>query len=151
MTQETAVPAVEDDTPSVFDIFETDRSAEEDGKWFDIFGDRGDGEIKIRGFSSKTSVNCRRRLEAKYRKHMKADGSYATDVTQAMIEEQLAEAIIVDWRGRSWKTAEGPLKFSSDAALLILKRAPHLRNKISVLAGDLDAFRTADQDAAIKN
>lgn len=141
----------EDDTPGVFDVFETDRNAEEEGKWFDVFGDRGDGEIKLRGFASKASINCRRRLEAKYRRNMKTDGNYPQEITQRMIEEQLAEAIIMDWRGKSWKTKEGPLKFSPDAALMILKRAPHLRNKISVLAGDMDAFRTADQEAAIKN
>jgi hypothetical protein len=155
MTQDPAndaAPAVEeDDTPSVFDIFETDTAAEEEGKWFDIFGDKSKGEIKLRGFACLKSINVRRRLETKYRRLARGDGSYPDDVQKKMMDEQIAEAIIVDWRGPAWRTKEGPIAYSKESALSIIQKATHLRNRVAQIAGDLDRFRHAEQVDAVKN
>lgn len=150
-TPTVAADAVDEDM-CVFDIFETDTSAEEDGRWFDIFGDKSKGEIKIRSFGSKASLNVRRRLEARYRRQMKGDGTYPVEVMQKIVEEQIAHSIVVDWRGPAWRNRDGsPLPFSPATVLALVQKAPHLRNKIASLAGDMDAFRAADQEAIVKN
>lgn len=160
-TQDTAAAAPEvaaDAQPesgnmSVFDMFETDTAAEEEGRWFnDYFGDRAKGDIKLRGFTSKQSITVRRRLEALYRRHMKPDGSYPQDVSQKMANQQLAEAIIVDWRGPAFRDKDGvALPYSMASALSLLERMPHFRNRVVASAGDLDGFRVAAQADTEKN
>lgn len=137
---------------SVFDVFETDSSAEESGRWFDLFGDRGDGEIRLRGFTSKASMNTRKRLEAVFRRQQSADGSYSTEVMNVIICQQLADAIIVDWRGKAWREKDGtPLPFSKENALRLVTLSTYLRNRVAALAGDMDSFRYAAQEEITKN
>lgn len=138
---------------SVFDIFETDTSDEENGRWFNnYFGDRAQGDIKLRAFSSKASVAVRRRLEVHYRRHMQADGSYPQDVAQKMVTEQLAQAIVVDWRGKAFRSKDGQaIPFSVDAVRQLMERMPHFRNRIVSSAAEMDNYRTAAQDTIAKN
>lgn len=137
---------------SVFDVYETDSAAEETGRWFDLLGEKGKGEIKLRGFASKPSLAARRRLEATFRRHMGADGSYPIEIMHEMTTRQLAEGIIVDWRGPAWRGKDGvAMPYSPASALDLMTRVPHLRMKIASLAGDLDTFRFKDQEAVTKN
>lgn len=150
-----AVDAVEPvvESPSIFDLYETDSTAEEEGRWIlNYFGDRAQGDIKLRGFSSKASIACRRRLDTLFRRHARADGTYPMDIANQMANEQLAQAIIVDWRGPAFRDKAGKaIPFSPAAALEILKKMPHLRNRIAGSAGEMDNFRVAEQAAAEKN
>lgn len=138
---------------SVFDMYETDTTDEENGRWFNnYFGERAQGDIKIRAFASKPSIAVRRRLEALYRRHMLPDGSYPQDVSQKMVTEQLSQAIIVDWRGNAFRGKDGqPIPFSVDAAKKLLEKMPHFRNRIVQSAAEMDNFRAVAQDQIVKN
>jgi hypothetical protein len=152
-------PGLEDDIlplnpiTSIFDLFHTDRVAEEDGKWFaNYFGDKAEGDIRLRGFSSKASMTVRRRLEAQYRHLLRADGQFPIEVIHKIMTAQIAEAIVVDWRGPIFTDRQGTaLKCTPDVVLKLLTESPRLRDKIANTAGDMDAFRASNEGAAIKN
>lgn len=144
----------DDEGLSIYGVFETDTSAEEEGRWFNLAGYErpGELEIKLRGFRCKTSTNVNRRLQSLYRRHAAADGSYPIDVIQKIMQQQLADCNIVDWRGKGWRRKDGsPLVYSRDAALQLVTDIPAFRDKCASLCSDLDAFRIAEQDAAVKN
>lgn len=139
---------------SIFDLFSTDRIAEEDGKWFlNYFGDRAPGnDIKLRGFNSKVSLTVRRRLEAQYRHQVKTDGTFPLDVAQKILTLQLAEAIVIDFRGPIFQDRDGtPLKCDPATVLRLLTAMPALRNMLSGTASSTDQFRAAAQEDATKN
>jgi hypothetical protein len=125
---------------SIFDICETDDEASENGKWFkDIFFPDDGVEIKLRRFSSQKSVNYRTLLLKKYARHAKND-QFPPEIDQRMMIEQLAAAIIVDWKGiRDREGKEIP--YSQPAALQLCKmldfRAPLIQRAMS-----MDGFRT---------
>lgn len=151
-TPETPVAAEADLGLSIYDMFETDTSAEETGRWFDIFGERADGWIQLRALSSKLSLSVHRRLAAQFRRQMGADGNYPIDVQMTMLTRQLAEGVIMDWKGKAWRDKSGaPLAYSPANALTVMTDMPHIRTKVVNLAADLDSFRHADKAAAVGN
>src|SRR6516162_4277774 len=84
---------------SIFDIAETDTEAEESGKWFnDIFEDGTGVNVKLRRFTSKTSIKVRQKLEAPYRRKLKS-GKLPDEVNAQLMINQLSEGVIVDWAG----------------------------------------------------
>lgn len=149
----TILPAAE--TVSIFDLFSSDPVLEEDGKWFiNYFGDKAPGhDVKLRAFSSKSALGVRRRLEAQCRHLVLADGTYPTEVLQKMITVQLCEAIVVDWRGALFVEDDGvtPLPCTPDNVLRLLTKSPALRNRFTGTGNDLDQFRAAVQQDAVKN
>lgn len=146
-----AADAAADLGESVFDIYETDTSAEENGRWFDLFGDRADGRVQLRALSSKVSLSAGRRLQTQYRRHMGADGNYPIDIQQIMLCRQLAEGVIMNWSGKAWHKNGVPIVYSPAAALDVVTTMPHMRLKLVNLSADLDAFRHADKEAAVGN
>lgn len=138
---------------SIFDLFATDRVSEEDGKWFiNYFGEKAEGDIKLRGFSSKASLTVRRRLEAQFRHLLRADGTFPVDVIHKLITTQIAESIVVDWRGPIFKYRDGTdLKCTPETVLKLLTESPRLRDRIAGTAGDMDQFRAAITADAVKN
>jgi hypothetical protein len=139
---------------SLTDMFETDPAAEESGRWFNKFmGEHVDLDVKIRSFGSAASVAVARRMQALYSRLMSADGSYPVDVQVKITCQQMAEAVIVDWRGKDWRmdSKSEPMVFSQENALIVLTRFKPIRNRIAVLANNYDAFRTMDEEATTKN
>lgn len=151
-TPDTPVDAEADLGLSIYDMFETDTAAEEDGRWFDIFGERADGWVQLRALSSKVSLSVSRRLSAQFRRQMGADGNYPMDVQLIMLTRQMAEGVIMNWRGTAWRDKNGaPLPYSPANALMVMTDMPHIRTKVVNLAADLDSFRHADKAAAVGN
>lgn len=134
------------------DMFETDPAAEETGRWFDKFmGEHADLDVKLRGFSSHAAVAVNRRMSALYSRLMQPDGSYPIDIQVKIICQQLAESIIVDWRGNDWRMDGAALTFSQENALAVVTRFKPIRARIMTLAGNFDSFRVLEQAAIIKN
>lgn len=139
---------------SLTDMFEMDPAAEEGGRWFNKFmGEHADLDVKIRSFGSTASVAVARRMQALYSRLMQADGSYPVDIQVKITCQQMAEAVIVDWRGNDWRLDNNSphLTFSQENALIVLTRFKPIRNRIAILANNYDAFRTMDQEATTKN
>lgn len=135
---------------SIYDAFQTDMDAEQEGKWFyDILGDESGIDVKLRRFTSKASIKARQRITTLYRKFAKKN-KFSDEMQDKIITEQMAEAIVVDWKGVL--DSDGTeIPYSKDAALLLLTKLPNLRIALMQMAIDMDNFRTEAEEAALGN
>lgn len=144
----------EDDGISIFDLCETDTAAEEEGRWFvDIFGDGSNIDVKLRRLMSTASQTVRRRLDKGYRKYIK-NGVYIDDeIALRVLNEQVAEAVLIDWRGvkvrENGKLVDLP--YSKENALMLLSRLRHFRDGVVLMSQNLDNFRVEERADTEKN
>lgn len=154
-TDTTTVPTdvIENDKPprlSIFDICETDTTAEEEGRWFnDIFDDETGIDVKLRRLTSKKSLAVRRRLEKQYRSKA-VKGKFPEEVAIQITVEQVAEAVIVGWKGIVDRDGS-VIPFSKENALRLMQALPAFRDLIIMKANALDNFRIEDRAEAEKN
>src|SRR5688572_25956454 len=75
--------------------YATNKNLEESGVWVDY----GDGvEVQIRRMNSAKSRETRRRLEKPYTKGFRGQ-DMPESLQEELLNRQLAEAIVVDWKG----------------------------------------------------
>lgn len=125
---------------SIFDLCETDDALSEDGKWFsDIFAP-GDGiSIKLRRMTSRRSVNYRTVLMKKYQRYQKK-GEFPPEIDERMMIEQLAEVIIVDWKGIRGRDGK-EIPYTKQMAVQLCKMSD-FRLPLIQLAAAGDSFRS---------
>ena len=136
---------------SLYDLCETDVEAEENGRWFkDIFGDGSDINVKLRRFTSKASIDVRRRLEKQYKPKQNSRGEYSEEVGTQILCDQVAGAIIVDWenvRGRDRQLL--PFTYANARKLLMDLRV--FRETVVIMSNAMDNFRLEQSEDAEKN
>lgn len=146
----TETPDKVENVISIFDICETDTTAEEEGRWFrDIFADGSNVDVKLRRLTSQTSMNARRQLEKGYRAARK-NGEYPQEIKIKILIEQIAAAVLIDWSG-IFDRSKVEMPYSKETALALLTRLPAFRDTIVAMASNLDNFRIEDKEAAAKN
>lgn len=133
---------------SIFDIYETDVSAEEDGKWFENFKETGI-DLKIARFQSKRSIKAREKHEAAYRRFQKK-GKLPEEIAEKVIVEQMADAILLDWRKMPDRDG-AEIVYSRAAAAMLLTKLPNFRLDIIQTAVDMDNYRVEDKKATLGN
>jgi len=140
---------------SIFDLCETDTTAEEDGRWFnDIFADGTNIDVKLRRLMSTASQQVRRRLDKGNRKAMRNGVYVDDDVAIKVLIEQMAEAVLIDWRGVKVRDADGKLvelEYSRANAVMLLTKLRHFRETIIVMSQNLDNFRIEERKDIVKN
>lgn len=142
---------IEERKLSIFDICETDTVAEENGRWFnDVFEDTSGIDVKLRRMTSKASMEARRRLDKQYRGKMNKKGEYDMDFGMKVLVEQMAEGVIVDWRGIYDRDGK-EIKFSKEKAIELMTKLPTFRDTILINAQELDNFRIEEREDAEKN
>lgn len=136
------------------DLFGTDADAEEDGRWFFIGPYM---EIKLRRFTCKISRKVRTKLEKPYRRGGFRGKELPEELAEAITIKQMAQAIIVDWRGKNWKTDPDKkgnrrkIEYSQEMAQQLLDASMDFRNQVATLAFDMDGYRVEDKEETAKN
>lgn len=144
------VPEDEEDfVPSIFDQYETDQDAEENGKWFrDV---RPGISLKLRRATSRKAMEARRRVIQRYRKLAK-DGQFSKEIQDQILIHTMAEGVIVDWEGAAFRMPDNsPLPYSRKNAIYVLSKARGMRDEIVAIATDMDNFRVEAQEAVAGN
>jgi hypothetical protein len=137
-------------TLSIFDLLETDTSDEENGKWFtDILGDGTNIDLKLRRFQSRHAIKTRETLSKPYLVGHKKKTPLPEQVLEHILNAQIAQSILVDWRGVNSK--DGPIPFSAEVALPIVKRLTEFRAKIIELALGRDGYLMSNREEVEKN
>lgn len=127
--------------PSIFDMFSTDRDAEQNGKWFTL---APGVEMRIRRFKSQHTTRTRERLEKPFER-LRKNGNLPTDIMEKIVHQTLCESTIVDWRGDAIVDQQGnPMPFSAAAADDLLTALPELRDEVTSMALRMDNFRVED-------
>jgi hypothetical protein len=141
---------LEDDGVNIFDLFETDVDAEENGKWFeDIMQDGSNLGIKVRCMTSQAAIKNLTRLMAQNKKHM-VKGKLPEEIDKKILIQHLASTILIGWKGVKGKDNK-PIPYSTEAAELILTKLPRFREAVVRLAQQLDAFKAETQDEVAGN
>lgn len=147
----------EDEGFSIFDLCETDASAEEEGRWFkNIYGNDTNIHVKLRRMTAKKSLEARRRLEKGYRKYVR-EGVWPDDIMERIMVEQMAEAVLIDWENiKVPEMVDGKkvlveLPYSKEAAKMLLTKLPNFRLAIAMMASDIDNFRIEEKAVLEKN
>lgn len=128
--------------------YSTDKTAEEDGQWVDF----GDGiEVKLRRLNSVKSRDTRRKLEKPYAKQFR-NQDMPDSVSEMILNNQLAKAIVVDWKGIPDPEDESkPLPCTEENVLKIVQDYPDFREEILQASMERATFQKEELAAAEKN
>lgn len=137
--------SVEVVTPkSIFEVYETNLTEEEEGRWFNNIIPGAD--FKLRRFTAKAVQSVRNKLQLAFSKHAdKKTGEYPEHISARIVNEQMG-AIIVGWRGPAIVDRDGePLVYTPDAAKALMEQLPNLRTQLLMISMDMANFRTAER------
>lgn len=132
---------------SIYDIFASNETEAEDGKWFQ-FSDTI--EIKIRRFDSKISRKVHETLHAPYQRTLKYGGVLPQDVQDELAIQHLVRGVVADWKG--FTDREGnEIAFSVAAAEKVMRELPDLKNAIAALSVDVKNYREEAKKEVLGN
>lgn len=135
---------------SVFNLYGTDASLVENGKWFRNF--QGTGiDLKIARFTSKRAHKARQAAEAQYRRAVgKMSGPLPDEINEKIGVEAMATGILLDWDNIYGEGGE-KLAYSVPNARMVLARLSELRIAIAQVSLDMDQFRKAEAEETLGN
>jgi hypothetical protein len=126
------------------DRYKTDRKLEEEGVWVDF----GDGvEVKLRRLNSAKSKEVRRKLEKPYEKQYRNGREYPDSLQETLMNKQLAEAIVVDWKGIPELNEQGePIEgkdmvCTPDNVIRMVSQFPDFREEITTASLERATFQ----------
>lgn len=123
---------------SIFELYETDADAEENGKWFDEFG--GKIKFKIRRYSSAASRKAREVIHRPLLRTYKTFDKIPEDLGDTATVKHLAEAIVVGWEG-IYDRQGNEMAYSKEAALDLFTKLPDLAKQLVLLSINMDSFK----------
>lgn len=133
---------------SIFDLYETDDNAEEDGKWFSEFGP--EIQLKLRRFSSAKSRKVRDSLFKGPLKVYKTAEKIPTSLSEELTARHLAEGIVVDWKG-VYDRDGNEIPFSPDRAADLFLKLKDFATEVILVAVNMDNFRKEKVDEIVGN
>lgn len=135
---------------SIFDTLAVDPKVVEDGRWFEnVLGDRDEEnldeypgiDLKLRRLTSKFATKARMRAEKDRRHGPNRAGALSTEDAEAILIEQLANGVIVDWRGVVARDGNA-IQFTPEVAREVLTALPDFRFVVLALSNDLTNFKS---------
>lgn len=138
---ENAKPAVR----SLFDLYETDLTEEEEGRWFTEIAPGA--EFKLRRFTAKAVQNYRAKLQQAFSKYADKKGVFPDHIAERIVNEQMS-VVVADWRGEAITDREGnPLLYSAENVKALMKQLPNLQLQLLMISMDMANFRTEERKA----
>lgn len=129
---------------SIFDLYETNRESEEDGKWFDEeFGP--EVKLKLRRYNAKVPRLARDKAFKPHLKAYKTFDKIPEDVSVPLTNKLLAETIVVDWKG-IFDRDGNEIPFSKEAALDLFTKLPDFATAVILVSVNADNYRAEDKD-----
>lgn len=134
--------------PTFLERYQTNKHLEEDGVWVDY----ADGlEVKIRRMNSTKSREIRRKLEKPYTKGFRGQ-DMPDSLQEELLNKQLAEAIVVDWKGvPDPKDVTKMLPCTPENVLMMVTEYPDFRDDILAASMERATFQIEERKAAEKN
>lgn len=133
---------------SFIERYKTDKNLEENGTWVDY----GDGlQVQIRRLNSAKSREVRRRLEKPYTKGFRGQ-DMPESLQEELLNRQLAEAIVVDWKGVP--DPEDPKKMlpcTPENVLRMVTEFPDFRDDIMAASMERATYQQEQLKEAEKN
>lgn len=125
--------------------YKTDKNLEENGVWVDF----GDVRVKIARITSKRSRDVRRQLERKYARKFRGQ-DIPHDVMEKILIEQLAQAVVMDWKGVTDASGR-EIPFNTEAARSIFTEFPDFREDVASAALMKETFLEEAREEELGN
>lgn len=130
-------------TVNVYQEYETDRSAEEDGAWVEL---RAGVKVKIRSETSSIVRDYATKLAKTQRNILKANGWVLPPKMSDRNDVLMCKnAIVTDWDGVSDREGN-PLPFSPDNVERVMTDLPGFRNDILFVAKTDETYKSVKED-----
>ena len=129
---------------SIFELFETDKTAEEEGKWFDTFGP--EISLKIRRYSSKIARDGHNKLYSPVLKVYKTIDKVPENIGTDLTAKHLARYVVADWKGVYDRSGE-EIAFSPEAAETLFSALPDFAKEVLLTSINMDNYRAANVES----
>lgn len=129
---------------SIFDLYETDKTAEEDGKWFDTFGP--EISLKIRRYSSKVARDGHNKLYGPVLKVYKTLDKVPENIGVDLTVKHLARFVVSDWKGVFDRSGE-EITFSPEAAEVLFNKLPDFAKEVLLTSINMDNYRAENVES----
>ena len=145
MTTDTAAP--KGAKFKTLEIFRSDKSAAEEGKWFPI----GNGaELKIRSARSKAVQEARERIFGPYDRTLRGAAKIPEELNKQLNRQLAAEGMVADWKG-IFDADDKEIKFSAKACVEALEQYDDLMEIVVSTSFESELFRAKLNEADAKN
>lgn len=129
----------------VFQQYATDEKKEVEGVWVEL-NDKGAKVLVARAGNKKYARMFSREYE-RHQRALEAKNDAADDLSDKVTIEIMAETILLDWQGLTFKGELLPYSKENARKLLSVK---DFRVHITKLSNDFDSYRVAQEEAAVK-
>lgn len=130
----------------LYEQYETDQTAENDGAWVEF---RGGVKVKLRSENSEKAVDFAHKLAKKQRQLVVANGGLLPKKLQDANEVALcAQALIVDWQGVTDRDGKA-LPCTQDNVRKVMQELPAFRRDV-LFAARVDETFKAEEMAAVE-
>lgn len=146
---------------SLRSTYTTDKTAEVEGKWFDIGVNEDDGSVmRIRlARMGKANKRYMKEVERKVSPHRDAieRETMPTGLADRIMREVFVDTVLLDWEGIRASELSGndedkaPLKFNRDNALKLFEALPDMYDDWEAKARKSSSFREAQLEQDAKN
>ena len=126
-------------------MFGTNKNAEIEGIWQDI----GDGVSLLIARIGNPQYQKEFQKIAKPHRRALRRGTLSDEVAEKLLIKAMAKNILLDWKGLE-EDGE-PIPYSYENAVRILTEYKDLRDYVSDMANEIDAFKLEDDEEAEKN
>jgi hypothetical protein len=133
--------------PNLYTLFETNVAEGEHGKWYEILPGIS---FKVRRFTSSASLNSRRRLLTALASKIEDDGTMPEGLDDELMIEQIADAIIADWKGITDRDGK-VLTCTLENKRKVLADLPDIKTMIMDYAANIDNYRRGALEQVEKN
>lgn len=125
----------------------TDEKKEIEGVWFtDEFG--GETSCLIARIGNKNYQKLFDRLSKPHRRALRK-GNIDNELAEKILIKTMSQTILLDWK--NMKEDGKPVKYSNQEAYRIMLQYRDFRDIVSDLANEMEAYRIAQDEEAVKN
>lgn len=126
---------------SPYEVFETDKDLETEGRWID-YGGAGEYLIARAGGANKKYSNLLQKRMKPYRRQMEA-GTLDNEKAKDILIGAFVDAVLLDWKGVNNREGEA-LDYTRDNAIQLFKDLPMLFEDLQKMSMDFAVFRRAE-------
>lgn len=124
-------------------LYSFDKNAFEDGTWVDL----GHGiSVKVRSPQSAHSKAIRKKLEAPYAALTRGGKDLPEDISEKILIQQMAQSLIVDWKGV--EDDNGPIPATPENIARVLTQLQFFREDVASVIAQRDTYKSqvAEED-----
>ena len=146
------VPVTKKKRSALYRMFETDKTAEQDGIWLDTVATERDGKEVMTSFLCRraggSNMNYNRSLESKTKNHRRQieRGTIDLSIAKQISVDVFLDSVLIGWENVEGRNGEW-MEFSPENAKQLFEDLPDLLTDLNAQVNNLDLFKVLDEEA----